>query len=82
MTENVIAGSGDGKIAAINLADVEIQVSELSLEHYQLTKIRGTGTLFVSAGAEPKIRIIDEAVIMAKREFVIGGQGHKTVALT
>jgi ABC-type lipopolysaccharide export system ATPase subunit len=51
------------------------------LEHFQLTKIRGTGTLFVSTGAEPKIRIIDEAVIMAKGEFVIEGQGHKMVAL-
>lgn len=58
----------------MNLADVGIEVSELSFEHYQLTKFRGTGTLFVSTGAEPKIRIIDEAVIMAKGEFVIEGR--------
>tara|TARA_R110002051_G_scaffold80247_1_gene144071 strand:- start:10744 stop:11802 length:1059 start_codon:yes stop_codon:yes gene_type:complete len=76
-----VAGRGENKIAAITLADGEIQYADLSPEPYHLTNIPNTGTLFVSSRAEPKIWIIDQATMTARREFQIEGEGHQMVAL-
>ncbi len=76
-----IAVRGEDKIAAITLADGKIQYADLSPEPYHLTNIPGTGTLFVSSRAEPKIWIIDQATMTARSEFQIEGEGHQMVAL-
>ncbi len=76
-----IAGRGEDKIAAITLADGAIQYADLSPEPYHLTNIPGTGTLFISSRAEPKIWIIDQATMTARSEFQIEGEGHQMVAL-
>ncbi|SFN98149.1 hypothetical protein SAMN04487859_112110 [Roseovarius lutimaris] len=76
-----VASRGKDKIATITLADGDVQHADLSPEPYHLTNIPGTGTLFVSSRAEPKIWIIDEVTMTAKGEFKIDGEGHQMVAL-
>tara|TARA_R110002126_G_C10485269_1_gene502400 strand:- start:3784 stop:4842 length:1059 start_codon:yes stop_codon:yes gene_type:complete len=76
-----VAGRGEDKIAAITLADGEIQYANLSPEPYHLTNVPGTGSLFVSSRAEPKIWIFDQATMTARGEFQIEGEGHQMVAL-
>ena len=75
-----VAGRGEDKIAAVALASGNITFAALSPEPYHLTNVPGTGTLYVSSRAEPKVWIVDEETLTAVEEFPIEGEGHQMVA--
>jgi DNA-binding beta-propeller fold protein YncE len=75
-----VAGRGEDKIAAVTLSTGAVAFAPLSPEPYHLTSIPGTGTFFVSSGAEPKVWIVDEATLTAMGDFLIEGEGHQMVA--
>ncbi len=75
-----VAGRGDDKIAAVALSTGAVTFAPLSPEPYHLTNVPGTGKLFVSSRAEPKVWIIDEATLTTVGDFQINGEGHQMVA--
>lgn len=76
-----VAGRGEGKLVAVDLASGETQATALAPEPYHLTVIPGSGTLFVSSRAEPKVWIIDAATLEERGVIPIEGDGHQMVAL-
>lgn len=75
-----VAGRGEDKIAAVALSTGAVTFAPLSPEPYHLTNVPGTGRLFVSSRAEPKVWIIDEATLATVGDFQIDGEGHQMVA--
>jgi DNA-binding beta-propeller fold protein YncE len=75
-----VAGRGEDKIASVALSTGAVAFASLSPEPYHLTNVPGTGTFFVSSGAEPKIWIVDEATLTSVGDFPIEGEGHQMVA--
>jgi hypothetical protein len=75
-----VAGRGEDKIAAVALSTGAVTFAPLSPEPYHLTNVPGTGKLFVSSRAEPKVWIIDEATLTTVGDFQIDGEGHQMVA--
>lgn len=75
-----VAGRGEDKIAAVALSTGAVTFAPLSPEPYHLTNVPGTGRLFVSSRAEPKVWIIDEATLSTVGDFQIEGEGHQMVA--
>jgi DNA-binding beta-propeller fold protein YncE len=76
-----VAGRGEDKIAAVTLSTGTIVTAPLSPQPYHLTNVPGTGRLFVSSHAEPKVWIIDEATLSIVGDFRIEGEGHQMVAV-
>lgn len=76
-----VAGRGEDKIASITLSTGDIAFASLSPEPYHLTNIPGTGTIYVSSRAEPKVWIVDEATLTVVDDFPIQGEGHQMVAM-
>jgi DNA-binding beta-propeller fold protein YncE len=75
-----VAGRGEDKLAAVVLSTGAVTFAPLSPEPYHLTNVPGTGRLFVSSRAEPKIWIIDGATLTVVGDFQIEGEGHQMVA--
>lgn len=75
-----VAGRGEDKIAAVALTTGAITFAPLSPEPYHLTNVPGTGRLFVSSRAEPKVWIIDETTLTSLGEFPVEGEAHQMVA--
>ena len=75
-----VAGRGEDKIASVALSTGAVAFASLSPEPYHLTNVPGTGTFFVSSGAEPKIWIVDEATLTSVGDFPIEGEGHQMLA--
>lgn len=76
-----VAGRGEDKVATITLANGDVQFAPLSPQPYHLTNVPGTGRLFVTSAAEPKVWIVDEATMAVRGEFPIQGEGHQMVAM-
>ncbi len=76
-----VAGRGAGKLTAVDLASGETRETALAPEPYHLTVIPGTGTLFVSSRAEPKVWIIDATTLAERGVIPVEGEGHQMVAL-
>ncbi len=75
-----VAGRGEDKIASVALSTGAIAFAPLSPEPYHLTNVPGTGKLFVSSRAEPKVWIVDEATLTPVGEFPVEGEAHQMVA--
>lgn len=75
-----VAGRGEDKIAAVALTSGAVTFAPLSPEPYHLTNVPGTGKLFVSSRAEPKVWIIDQAALTSLDEFPVEGEAHQMVA--
>lgn len=75
-----VAGRGEDKLAAVELSNGAVTFGPLPPEPYHLTNVPGTGKLFVSSRAEPKIWIIDEETLTIVDDFQIEGEGHQMVA--
>lgn len=80
-TTMFVAGRGEDKLVAVDLASGDTHETALAPEPYHLTVIPGTGTLFVSSRAEPKVWIIDAATLEQRGVIPIEGEGHQMVAL-
>jgi len=76
-----VAGRGEDKITSVALSTGVITTASLSPQPYHLTNVPGTGKLFVSSRADPKVWIIDEATLAPVGEFAIEGEGHQMVAV-
>ncbi|MCW3782877.1 YncE family protein [Defluviimonas salinarum] len=76
-----VAGRGAGKLTAVDLALGETREAALAPEPYHLTVIPGTGTLFVSSRAEPKVWMIDAATLEERGVIPVEGEGHQMIAL-
>jgi len=72
-----VAGRGEDKIASIALPAGDVAFAPLSPEPYHLTNIPGTGMLYVSSRAEPKVWIVDAATLTAVGDIAIEGEGHQ-----
>lgn len=77
----IVAGRGEGKLAAIDLTDGAVTTVSLAPEPYHLSMIPGAGRLFVSSRAEPKVWIIDASDLSVVGEFAVQGEGHQMVAM-
>lgn len=76
-----VAGRGEDKIASVALSTGAIAFAPLSPEPYHLTNVPGTGKLFVSSRAEPKVWIIDAATMTPVGEFPVQGEAHQMVVI-
>lgn len=77
----IVAGRGEDKLAAIDLAGGTVTTVPLAPEPYHLTTIPGTGRVFVSSRAEPNVWIIDASDLSVTGQFAVEGEGHQMVAL-
>jgi len=77
-----VAGRGEDKIAAVTLSTGAIAFAPLSPEPYHLINVPGTGTLYVSSRAEPKVWIVDQATLSAVGEFPVEGEAHQMTVIS
>ncbi|SFQ02633.1 YncE family protein [Tranquillimonas alkanivorans] len=77
----VVAGRGEDKLVSIDLSDGTTTAAPLGPEPYHLTPVPGTGVLFVSSRAEPKVWVVDAATLKPTSDFAVQGEGHQMVAL-
>ena len=76
-----VAGRGEGKLVAVDLSSGDRHETALAPEPYHLTVIPGSGTLFVSSRAEPKVWMIDASTLGERGTISVEGEGHQMVAL-
>jgi YVTN family beta-propeller protein len=69
----------EGRLVAIDLRTGKITAKALGPAPYHVTAIRGTGTLYVSSRAEPRIWVVDQDTLELRDEFAIPGIGHQMV---
>ncbi len=74
-----VAALGDNKLVGIDLATGAYRSVFLSPEPYHLAAVRGTGKLYISSAAEPKVWIADQRDLKILGEIAIGGKGHQMV---
>ena len=72
----------EGRLIAIDLRTGEITALELSPAPYHVTTIRGTGAIYVSSRAEPRIWVVDQNTLERRNEFAISGIGHQMALAT
>ncbi len=77
----IVAGRGEDKLAMIELAGNTVTTVPLAPEPYHLTIVPGTGRLFVSSRAEPKIWIVDASELTMIGEFAVKSEGHQMVTM-
>jgi YVTN family beta-propeller protein len=65
------------RLAAVDLESAEVRSVPLGREPYHVTAIAGTGKLYVSSAAEPKIRVVDQESLRVLGEIPIRGVGHQ-----
>lgn len=77
----IVAGQGEDKLASVDLGSGTVRFAPLAPEPYHVTAVPGTGTLFVSSRAEPKVWIVSAETLAETGAFDIEGEGHQMVAL-
>jgi YVTN family beta-propeller protein len=65
------------RLAAVDLRTGKMRSVPLGLEPYHVTVIAGSGKLYVSSAAEPKIRVVAQQSLLVLREIPIRGVGHQ-----
>ncbi len=65
------------RLAAVDLESAEVRSVPLGREPYHVTTIAGTGKLYVSSAAEPKIRVVEQQSLRVLGEIQIRGVGHQ-----
>nr|WP_306268098.1 YncE family protein [Pararhizobium sp. IMCC3301] len=80
-TQLIVAGRGEDKVVVIDLAGSSISTVSLAPEPYHLTNVPGTGRLFVSSRAEPKVWILDASDLSVIGEFAVESVGHQMVVM-
>lgn len=77
----IVAGRGEDKLAAIDLAEGEVTTVALAPQPYHLTTVPGTGRIFVSSRQDPLVWIVDPDTLTVTGEFAVDGEGHQMVAI-
>ncbi len=67
----------ENKLLAINLLSGKIKSRTLGPMPYHVTTITGTGKLYVSSRAEPRIWVLDQNTLALRGEIPIHGEGHQ-----
>lgn len=62
---------------AFDLASGQRRTISLEPAPYHVAAVRGTGKLYVSSRAEPKIWLIDQQTLAVRSEIPIRGEGHE-----
>lgn len=76
----MVAGRGEDKLALIDLADESVTSVALAPQPYHLATVPGTGRLFVSSAADPKVWIVDTSDLSVIDEFTVRDTAHQMVA--
>ena len=74
-----VSGKEENKLVAIDLTGGGVRSVPLAPAPYHLTAVRGTGKLYVSSRAEPKIWVVDAESLRVINEIAIRGEGHQMV---
>lgn len=77
----IVAGLGENKLAAIDLDKGTVSSVPLADQPYHVTTVPGTGRLFVSSRAAPKVWIVDAANLAVVGEVAVADIAHQMVAL-
>lgn len=76
-----VSGKGENKLVAIDLATGASRSRALGPAPYHLAVIPGTGKLYVSSRAEPKIWVVNQQSLDAEGVIPIRGEGHQMVVM-
>lgn len=76
-----VAGKESNELVSVDLATGKLRSQPLSPAPYHLTAVPGTGKLYVSSRAEPRVWIVDQATLHTEGEIAVGDIGHQMVAL-
>lgn len=71
----------ENKLIAIDLKSGETRSAPLGPAPYHLAVIAGTGKLYVSSRAEPKVWVVDQMTLAPRGTIAIRGEGHQMVVL-
>jgi YVTN family beta-propeller protein len=74
-----VTGKGEDKLVAVDLASGQMRSAPLSPAPYHLAVVPGTGKLYVSSRAEPKIWVVDQQSLKPISVIPIRGEGHQMV---
>jgi YVTN family beta-propeller protein len=74
-----VSAKGADKLVAVDLASGETLSQTLSPAPYHLAVVPGSGKLYVSSRAEPKIWVIDQESLKLITVIPIRGEGHQMV---
>jgi DNA-binding beta-propeller fold protein YncE len=74
-----VSDLGEDRLVAIDLASGRTRSQALSPAPYHLAVVPGTGKLYVSSRAEPKIWVVDQVSLEPIAIIPIRGEGHQMV---
>lgn len=74
-----VAARGEDRLVAVDLSSGVSRAILLAPEPYHLAAIRGSGKLYISSAAAPKVWVIDQESLEVLGEIPIGGKGHQLV---
>lgn len=74
-----VSGKGEDKLVAVDFATGQMRSAPLSPAPYHLAVVPGTGKLYVSSRAEPKIWVVDQQSLEPISVIPIRGEGHQMV---
>jgi YVTN family beta-propeller protein len=72
-----VSAREQGKLVAIALDTGEARSAPLGPEPYHLTRIGGSGKLYVSSAEEPKIWVVDQDSLSVLNEVPVPGKAHQ-----
>jgi YVTN family beta-propeller protein len=71
----------ENKLLSIDLVTGKIRIRTLGPMPYHVTTITGTGKLYVTSRAEPRIWVLDQNTLELRGEIPIRGEGHQMVVV-
>jgi DNA-binding beta-propeller fold protein YncE len=74
-----VSGKGEDKLVAVDVGTGQMRSAPLSPAPYHLAVVPGTGKLYVSSRAEPKIWVVDQHSLEPTSVIPIRGEGHQMV---
>ena len=77
----IVAGLGENKLAAIDLDKGTVATVPLADQPYHVAMVPGTGRLYVSSRAAPKVWIVDADDLAVVGEIPVADIAHQIVAL-
>ncbi|MDP3958504.1 MAG: YncE family protein [Pseudorhodobacter sp.] len=77
----IVAGLGEDKLASVDLAAGTVATVALADQPYHVAMVPGTGRLYVSSRAAPKVWIVDARDLSVVGEVSVADIAHQMVAL-
>jgi YVTN family beta-propeller protein len=72
-----VSAKADDKLVSVNLADGSRRELTLAPAPYHVTRIAGTGKLYVSSREEPKVWVVDADRLVILSVIPVRGEGHE-----